>query len=281
MAPGARARTIAIAMLVLLVGGAATAQVVLPQPPKATAERVVTIYGTGSLDFQTSDALSEFVASPAAKLTLSIQTRKDVVLFTSFNRGAGLTEIAADKFAVSSILFPNSGSSAFQGQLNISPVPLKDWLGRLGTRMGFSKVDRGEWEIGPFAEFAWQTYHPKLENEFLDFSARFYSLGLRHKYHVYVGDDARRLAFGFALSYVDARIQDDGEAHFRQLVNDATAAVKFHGSRVKLYVQVNDLIAEAEYMRIGRRGERGGDPAGVSGEQFVIRFVATGEVFGF
>ena len=183
---------------------------------------------------------------------------------------------------VSSILFPTSGSSAFQGQLNVSPDWLRKGLGRPGHRLGFDRRPTANdgWEIGPFVEGAWQSYHPKKADVFLDISAVFWSIGLRHKYWKHLNEDHDRVAFGAALSYVSVRIPDSALQNFRLLVEDARAATASHGLRAKVHVQLNDLIAEAEFQHTSKRDDRGTDPRGIAADDFVVRLAATGKVFG-
>lgn len=275
--------TCAIVGLIVSVPTSSRAQVILPiwTKEKDQAEKV-RIFGLGSVSLQGSEGASNIVADPAAQIGLEIQPRPAISVYTSFNKGAGLSETSIDDFSYSSLLYPESGNSAFQGSIRLMNEPLKRFLATCGHAIGYPRRDEktSTWEVGPFAEFAWESYGLTQGETKRQIASRYLSLGLTHAYVYDTTGGENHLRLSTGLGWVNLHVPRGSREDYYALLNSRNALRTYNGFEVKMAVTVNQLTAEAEYINVGGNRKRD-DVAAIKGEQVRVKLTAAGEFLSF
>jgi len=249
------------------------AQQILPLP-KNFDENKVTIYGMGAI---TPEDFNELSLSPSAQFMVNVKPGKNLSMFFSFNKGAGLTKTEADSFRIESLVFPETSNSSFWGSISF-PFTLSH------KNKNDEKEKTG---ISPFVEFVWQKRNATTEEDSnLSFNALTLNTGLTWMWSYYTKQNRFRVILG--ASYVRLEVPDGSTEvpggftnafRYRRTFANPTLPGKFGGFSIKSAFQLNDVTIDFELKKL--RSDNDIDVQGVTGWRYTIRTSFAGEIIAF
>jgi hypothetical protein len=238
-------------------------QLITPARENISGGSVVQLGGIGSIS---AADLEDAAKSASAQFTVVLRPSRWLELYGSFNQGAGLTEVAADSFKISGLLYPEASNSGFLGQIETGPYFLLK-LGGLDSRV----------DLTGFASFATRTNRVSRENEDYSFGGGYFGAGARAVLSIYTQENIFRFLGGLGYNRIFISEQDLQDA--RVALNREQLPQNVAGYRPVVAVQINALVIEAQFPTL--RGDGGVDEPGLTGFSSIVRFYVVGKFLSF